>query len=459
MPQTGNSILGISFDGLATSGIVNEMLSVAATLRGEDLRVLVDVGGDIRMHSVDLDTAYFPPWAECTRSLGDCPKDYSAGLVDEIRTRVIAGTRVAEMKSFQGLCEELVECLIATFKREAVRFLIIENGTLPDNPLFTEALYWAIAEYGKQQKLGKYVLWRDHDLMWSAEPHLFGSYPYSGVRKPKVTEHIHYAVLTEWMRKRMQAWIPGFDCHVLPNCFYPVSQEPASRSIRQTYCIPEDAYLVARCTRVVPQKSIERDLLTLDRLQQRLIHINSRRVFLFITGPTNEDPSELSRLRAIEETLSIRGQVVWANGLLPFSPLINTAGASNDRFSIRELLAAADLNSFLTTYDYEGFGNPPGEAMAMKVPFISTTYELYHEVYGSKGAVAPLLPIDRNTKVDSPIPDDFLDAVIRLLTVNEYRQQVTRRNLEVCKRHYSLESLRRQLREMYPGHNITLMED
>src|SRR5438270_3341270 len=106
--------------------------------------------------------------------------------------------------------------------------------------------------------------------MWSAEPHLFGAYPYSGVRKPQANPYIHYAVLTEWMRKRMQAWIPQFTCEVLPNRFFSSAIRPKDSSLRLAYKIPVTDYLVSRCTRVVPQKSIERDLRVLDRLQKRL---------------------------------------------------------------------------------------------------------------------------------------------------------------------------------------------
>jgi glycosyltransferase involved in cell wall biosynthesis len=451
MIENRRSILGISFDGLATSGIVNELLNVAAVLRKDAYRVLVDVGRDIRMRSsMDFESAYFPDWVELVNCLGPYPEGYSAGLVSEVHALVNKGTSVAEARVYDPLCQELAASLVKTFVAENVQLLIVENGTLPDNPLFTEALYLAIEEYGTQQKLGKYVLWRDHDLMWSAEPHRFGSYPYTGVKKPQISPHIHYAVLTEWMRKRMQAWAGSFPCHVLPNRFFSSTIKPAERSLRIAYDIPPDDYLVARCTRVVPQKSIERDLRVLDQVQLRLRELGSRRkVFLFVTGPTSEDAEEFARLRELEKTLSIAGQIVWANGLLPFVPFIDDSTLSPNRFSIRDLLAEADLSSFLTTYDYEGFGNPPGEAMAMGVPFISTTYELYYEVYGSRGAIAPLLPIDRSTAPDAPIPDSFLDWMLRTLTESDYRAQITKRNREICQRFFSLEALDRQLSDLF----------
>lgn len=453
MSESRQSIIGISFDGLAISGIVNGFVSFASVLRRDRFRVLFDLGYDITMgRTPELDCIFFPPWVEPIRCIGSrYPASYCAELVVEARNRVIAGTSIADAKIYDDLCRELAELIVATFVRENLRVLIVENGTLADNPLFTEAVYLAIAEYGARQKLGKYVLWRDHDLMWSAEPHLYGPYPYSGVRKPDANEHIHYAVMTEWMRKRMEAWAPSPAYYVIPNRYlYPTPQQPARQSLRSAYGIPTDAYLVARCTRVVPQKSIERDLRLLDQLQKRIAAAGSqRKVFLFVTGPTGEDRAEFERLRLLERTLSIAGQIVWSDGLLPFDTRMLDLTLRASRFSIRDVLAESDLSSFLTTYDYEAFGNPPGEAMAMGVPFISTTYELYHEVYGSKGAIAPLLSIDRATSAEEPMAEYFIDWTLRALTDPEYRAQIAKRNLEVCQRYFSQDALERQVNDIF----------
>jgi glycosyltransferase involved in cell wall biosynthesis len=453
MPGSRSSILGISFDGLAVSGIVNEFLNVANIFRRRGFRVLLDLGYDITMQKpLDFGHQLLPGWAELVRSVGsNLPEFYSANVIAEATASVVSGSSVNDFAAYRDLCRQLAELLVATFLRENLRFLVVENGTLPDNPLFTEAIYQAIAEYGRLKHLGKYVLWRDHDLMWSTEPHLYGSFPYRGVRMPELNQHIHYVVVTAWMQRRMQAWAPGPDYHVIPNRFFlPTLRRQNRDSLRSTYAIPADAYLVARCTRIIPQKSIERDLRLFDQIQQRLEESgDGRRVFLFVTGPTEEDPEEYNRLCLLEKNLSIARQVIWGNGLLPLNPLISAAATGSVRFSIFDLLSEAALSSFLTTYDYEGFGNPPGESMAMGVPFISTTYELYHEVYGSKGAVAPLLPINRTSVPSDPIPEYFVTWTMRALTDAPYRSEIIKHNLEVCHLSFSLEALERQLKALF----------
>lgn len=447
------SILGISFDGLAISGIVNEFLSVAQVVRDHGFRVLLDLGYDITFdRTKDLGSGYLPSWVQPVRCIGrEHPISYTPQLIRQARNRVITGTSIAEARIYDDLVRELTSSLVEVFIHENVRLLIVENGTLPDNPLFTEATFLAIAEYGKSRRLGKYVLWRDHDLMWSTEPHLYGGFPYPGVRRPEPSEHIHYVVTTDWMRKRMLAWAPSIACKVMPCRFVsPGQSESVRQPLRSHYGIPKDAYLIARCTRVIPQKSIERDLRLLREIQLHLVASGSlRKVFLLISGLTQEDSEESERLRSLEQSLSISGQVIWADGLLPFHASIIPPETQTNRFSIRDLLAEANLSSFLTTYDYEGFGMPPGEAMAMGVPFISTTYELYHEVYGSKGTVAPLLSIDRASSANDPIPEAFIAWTIRALMEDDYREEIKKRNLEVVRRFFSLDVLEKELCELF----------
>jgi glycosyltransferase involved in cell wall biosynthesis len=445
------TVLGILFDGLAISGIVNEFLQLASILHCRGHRVLLDLGYDITLGQILDHESWSPPWIELVRALGNkLPASYSEALIQDAGISVATGSPIPGSR-YAEVCQELAALLVATLVREHVDILVIENGTLPDNPLFTEAIYIAISEYGAQRNRGRFVLWRDWDLMWSTEPHLYGKYPFPGVHKPERSDYIQYAVATEWMKRRIQAWAPGVDYKVIPSRFL-VTAVPIQkrRSLRSAYSLSREAYLVARCTRVIPQKSIERDLRLFDLVQQRLSASgNTRKVFLFVTGPTTEDVEEFARLCALERTLSIAGQVLWGNGLLPFNPRLASIPGDSNRFSVRDLLAEADLSSFLTSYDYEGFGNPPGEAMASGVPFISTTYELYHDVYGIRGAVTPLLPISRSSKPSDTIPDDFVDWVVQLLTDDSYRLRVITHNVGVCRRYFSLNALERQILEIF----------
>lgn len=279
------SVLGISFDGLAISGIVGEFVNLASVFYERGFQILLDPGFDIKM-GLTNNTGWsgLPSWIRVINSLGDTvPTGYSKQVVEHAAALVNQGARVSESSTYSDLCAGLAVAVTQTLERENVRILVVENGTLPDNPLFTEAIYQAIENHGVRHHLGNYVLWRDHDMMWSAQPQLYGPYPYAGVRKPKASPYITYVVATQWMRIRADAWAPEVDYKVIPNRFYLRVPPPirSKRSIRAAYSVPADALLIARCSRVIPEKCIERDLRLVDRLQRRLAaHNSSRKIYL-----------------------------------------------------------------------------------------------------------------------------------------------------------------------------------
>src|SRR5262249_14361159 len=125
-------------------------------------------------------------------------------------------------------------------------------------------------------------------------------------------------------------------------------------------------------------------------------------VWLFVAGDPTEDPAEHSNLQRLAARLGVADRVIFGGRLAPREVRTGTA------YSIRDLLAEATLASFLTSYDYESYGNPIGEAIASGVPYLTSDYELYHTVYGHLGLRAPTLT------TDLPTPS-FVDSVAELL--------------------------------------------
>ncbi|MGK9537030.1 glycosyl transferase family 2, partial [Salmonella enterica subsp. enterica] len=80
----------------------------------------------------------------------------------------------------------LAQRIVALWQQLGISNLVVENGTLPENIIYTKALYLAIEQYGQQQDLGNFVIWRDHDLMWNSEKTVmkYGPAPYSHAIKP-----------------------------------------------------------------------------------------------------------------------------------------------------------------------------------------------------------------------------------------------------------------------------------
>ncbi len=191
----------------------------------------------------------------------------------------------------------------------------------------------------------------------------------------------------------MAEWVPGLqNIEVLQNTFTyaPAVVNERNADFRRRFGIPENAFLIGRYTRIIPQKRIDRDIHLLAAVNIELAARGTgRSAYLVVAGDTGECPAEHSSLSRLAGSLGVGDRVVFTGQLAPAA----VSGGANCGFSVRDLLAHADLASFLTSYDYESYGNPIGEAIASCVPYITTRYKVYDAVYGDKGFQALVLEI------------------------------------------------------------------
>jgi glycosyltransferase involved in cell wall biosynthesis len=399
---------GVSFDATAMSGVVVEFFKVAKTFADQGCRVHLDLGYDVKADKGRFFQPYqherVPDWVTLDRVDG---VSRIAGYDREFVAATLEMVRRDQVPDTERITGELAEAIMRTWEDRGVTLVMVENGTLPENVAYTKALYRAIALYGAKHGLGRFVLWRDHDLMWQSEPEKYGSFPYPATPSMVNSPHIHYFALHEDARRRTLEWMPQLrNLSVLPNTFTPPSR-PGRPDFRAHYGIPEHVKIIARSTRIIPQKRIDRDLHLVARLPG---------TWLFVAGDTDENPEETRKLRALAQKLQV--PVVFGGVLEPCE-------SHGDEFSVRDLLAHADMVSFLTSYDYESYGNPIGEAIAAGVPYIASRYALYDTVYG--GFEAPVLDISEH---DLPTAE-FARRVLDIMTNAERRAEVVAHNQQL----------------------------
>ncbi|MFD8494326.1 glycosyltransferase [Amycolatopsis sp. NPDC059657] len=438
-----STLWGISFDAAPISGLVVEFVKTARLFRDRGVRVRLDLGYDIKADKNAFfrpytdESAHLPGWVRLDRVDGVERLDgYTADFVTEILQGVVQGGNKLPPRA-ETLTEQLKDLLLATWSSADVSSVIVENGTLPENVIYTKALYLAIEEYGRRKGLGRFVLWRDHDLMWQSEPGTgkYGEFPYPGTIRPRESPFIHYVVQHQDALDHMLEWVPGLtNISVLPNTFshIPLPRNPRFRS---AHGIPDHAPLIARCTRIIPQKRIDRDLHLLAVLTGRVD------AYLFVAGDIGEAPDEYAKLTRLAEDLGVRERVVFGGKLAPRETV------SPNGYSVRDLLAHADIVSFLTSYDYESYGNPIGEAIASGVPYLTSRYELYDTVYGSHGFRAPVLDI---TIHDLPT-ESFVAEVADLLLDERKRAQMAEFNHRLGERHFGRDRAEEALAALLPA--------
>jgi glycosyltransferase involved in cell wall biosynthesis len=442
---------GISFDATPISGVVVEFVKTARIFREQGYRVHLDLGYDVKADKNAFFRPYadeaslLPGWVRLGRVEGlDQVPGYDQQFVSDVLSEYVGdGEGARLLPRIEAAAQAIGDRIVETWERHDVSFVMVENGTLPENITYTRALRSAIERYGKRHRLGRFVLWRDHDLMWQSEPGTgkYGTFPYPRTVAPVNSPYIHYIALHDEARRKTLEWVPDLEnIDVLPNTFTHAPAVPSERpaGFRADFGIPEDAPLIARCTRIIPQKRIDRDIHLLARRAER-----ARGARLFVAGDTEEAPGEHTRLLHLAETLGVSDRVVFGGRLAPHEADIGAA--SGDGWSVRDLLAHADLASFLTSYDYESYGNPIGEAIASRVPYLTTRYQLYDTVYGDKGFRAPVMEL-----TDGDLPTEpFVDSVAELILDERKREEMADFNHRLGERHFGADRAGELLAELF----------
>jgi glycosyltransferase involved in cell wall biosynthesis len=440
------------------SGIVEECVKLAAVFKRRGLEIDLDLGYDILWDSEFFGRPrkardQLPGWVNPVRV--GTPRGYSKEFVKRVLEELVrsGGDFPALHQSVREMALQLSESFIELWKRRNVRYVIVENGSVPDNLVYTHALRRAIVLYGQARGLERFVIWRDHDLTWIYQLGRYGDYPYSAVPRPLGSPYVVHVVTNRIVQQWFEQW-GRHPVEVLPSYqefLHRRTHAPLNRPLRRHYGIPVDACLIARCSRIVPQKRIDREIETIAALRRIAEAKGSKKEFyLFITGLKSENAKEVSNLQSLARERGLENRIIWGNGLASFRKHGTDARASSkSRFSVRDLLFEADISSFLTSYASEGYGLPPSEAIATGIPFTSSTYEVYDGVYGTNRYKAPLYEI---TAADDSVPGpEYHNKLFNFLLDPGQQREYADANFRRGRKEFSLEVMDDRVMELLPS--------
>ncbi len=459
MKKNEKVLFGISFDAVSMSGIIVEFSKTADIFHKNGYKIFLDLGYEIKADKEnffkpysDRDRSCIPDWIELSRIKGlQAIEGYDQAFVCDFFNETFSSDSRAPLPN-EKIIEAIASCILNTWRELNVSFVVVENGTLPENIHYTLALYKAIEQYGNEKNLSRYVFWRDHDPMWSSEPLLkkYGEFPYIETPKPKVSEFIQHIVLHEADYNQMKKWAPEAQLSILPNSFTLETKQTRTfhDAFRRDYNIPYDAVLIARYTRIIFPKRIDRDIHLLAALIKLFqAHHIAKKVYLFIAGKKDENSAEFSRLVRLSKELNVEEYIIFEDGLLPYDDSL--LFPQSKKYSIKDLLLSSNLACFLTSYDYESYGNPIGEAIACQTPFVATSYSRYHEVYGKRGVEGVILAIDEANDFITG-SEAFYQEVFDFLLDNEKQDAVVKKNTEIANQYFSISNLEEQIKKLYP---------
>lgn len=433
----------ISFDAVAVSGITVEALKVSQNLKQKGIKSYLDLGYDIKVDKGNFNKPYGhePEIYRDAFTLTRIPDitsvpNYSPEFIDKAHSVLISerlSVSLEEKNEIISAVEEsaqaLAQRILLQWEQLRICTVIVENGTLPENIIYTRALYLAIEQYGHHHQLGNFVIWRDHDLMWNSEKNImkYGSPPYTHAVKPVNSPFISYVTLNNDLKEKLEHWCQReVNIHVVKNT-YSFSGRQALKNIRPSLNIPAQDMVIARTTRIIPQKRLDRDVLLVQRLNHLFRKHNiDKTVWLLIAGDTREHATHASELEQLAHDLDVASCVKFLGPLHHnFMPM------SQGKITIEDLYHSCDLVSFLTSWDYDSYGNPIGEAISSHRCYITTRYEYYPEVYGQHGFEAPVMPISDGK---DGLPDEaFINEVFLLLTNKPQRDRIAAKNFAIGK--------------------------
>lgn len=230
---------------------------------------------------------------------------------------------------------------------------------------------------------------------------------------------------------------------VIPNCEdyeNPVTRDEYNASFRSELGFRDDDILVVQPTRIVPRKRIEDSVRLLVRFVERYPEFRDRMHYI-ISLYQGDEPNE-NYIEQIRDRADAAG--------IPFHMIADRVASTRGTdergrpvFTNRDVLANADLVTYLPIW--EGFGNALLEAIAARVPVITTTYL----VYKTDIMITGLQNIEIRDRYDEDgllaIPDSALDAMHHILTHAEARREMIETNFRIARGEFGLGVLREKL--------------
>jgi glycosyltransferase involved in cell wall biosynthesis len=325
--------------------------------------------------------------------------------------------RIHQLKDY---LKEPIRAFVRDFD---IELLIIENAlTIPLNIPLGLALTEFIAETAFP------TIAHHHDFFWERKRFLVNCvWDYLNMAFPPHLPSIRHVVINSSAANQL-ALRTGISSLLIPNVMDfdhpPPPPDEYTRDVRTALGIAPDELFFLQPTRVVQRKGIEHAIELVNRLG-----VKARLVISHASGDEGDDYEH--RVREFAALLGVPTNFVA-------DIIRDQRGQTQDG---RKIYALEDVYPYadLVTYpsDIEGFGNAFLEAIYFRRPIVVNAYSIFEIDIKPKGF--------RVIEFDGYITDETVQRVKEILDNPQQAQEMTTRNYELARQHYSFAILEHRL--------------
>lgn len=346
------------------------------------------------------------------------------------------------LDGMQAAGQEVATALLEYVQEHEIDVLIGENtNAMPMTILGGIATYRVATEHRVA------TLFHHHDFWWErsrfSKNHIE---PLLNRIMPPVDLGLEHVVISSYAAHVLRA-LKRVTPHVVPNCEdfdAAVGLDDYNQTFRSDLGFAEDDIIIVQPTRIVPRKRIEDSV----ELVGRFIAMNpdmASRVHYVISLYQGDEPNQnyIEEIGKRAEELGVPLHLISDR----VASVRKTNPSGEKLYTNRDVLANADLVTYLPIW--EGFGNALLEAVASRVPVVTTTYLVYKTDIMTTG-LRNIEIRDRYTPEGIlDIPDRALEEMRYILTHPEERQRIVDENFALARREFGIQRLEERLGHVF----------